>query len=1527
MTRTFKTSSRVVVLLAAVAAFSAPFTSFTVQAMDVTRGGDVHGSDVVDHREVTCPLTGISEKLNLELNLERYGKILEALGDLRQVYLRQELEKSGRSEHVAGSTQEGARGITARDHFLSAALRPATRRSEDEERIMALPDVIALHDKERQDFPEDDLQPRNRESTTIIPLHDKEREVFPEDDLLHSGKNLLLHKPSDSSGLNLENFNADDDEFLDREWKKPKLSGRRVSEHVESGSNSPWSRASAEPPPSRLRESPEDDFFGVNDPAQVVQKEERDILSKHREIFRSQALPHHSLDACLQKQYAFFQKRKGMALASGRQHDEGPTSDPLLRDKERQVQVFPEDDLQPRNRESTLLLLPPNNLPFLKFESGSSSRRSRAEIIENLCFPEKSKRDDHGDHDQLPMFFLSSGRPGRGAPSEKNGGGDDCMMQPSADSTNENKNYSVKYYHHGPRQARPPYHDHGPLLSSSYCHDWDHSYHVFCDNFFRDHDRSSLFYSNDRLSLLQKKVKEESVTKLFDHHVNIFRGKNTGANLDFSERRVGEHGHRDCRSLPFSTMVLEAMNPFINHARGHENAPLRIAARKDEDVEGVVRALLAKNYRPWVAGDRMMMNPAEVDPMMTNARDDHAGAETESSLRGVERQKDEGSHHGEKLDILKTDSPDRMMLPRGENENSLGLVPPQPDDVDMQIASEKEPLRSFVAMVDVLGVDEISVNSSPFLFFSNFYGHGTCKITAIKSLDAIKWKLGKEAPHALLKSGEMGIVTCEPVQPFLNRVDDPVSFSELGVEFFRTRTKGLEDSKLVMSGRIIVDMNTKKNRERYLLERQEEERARAPLLSLFERMKDGRLHDDKLLERTSIQQRTDFSTCGGTTNEENQHLEGRYYQDHDDDVVFDDPWNAGGQAKKAGDAELLTTPDSSMPEEKRPSATNGESQQSQLPGNDEESQEKPDTQLMMKASAGDLEGVRRLLAEPEVRKNVNARSAKKQTVGKTALAFAATMGHTQIVELLLAEMGNEINVNLGSVNIDKRTREPDWNSLGRTPLHSAAVRGYAGVVELLVERDDIDVNALAGSPRHTPLHAGAEAGHAKVVKALLKHRRIDVNALLQKEGDQLDGATPLLLAAREGHANVVRVLLEYNSEDSRRSTSPDNQEIDVNASLSTSGRTALLEAARKGRTEVVELLLERGEGLKVNETGSWSVDRNTSLGTALFAGIMIGYQGSPEKCRTQKFADGLPFLMETELQGREGVMVIRALIADKRVDVNMVGTVNGKKYTPLSLAAEMGDAETIRLLLEGRSNNKDIDVNKPFSHDDMMNHHEDQQQSALFIAASQGHLDIVDRLLKYPGIDPNVGANKGYLPQDYELESFQIGETPLFIAARKGHPDVVGRLLEHQNTNPNMGRVWDVDVFERLLSIMNPEASTNYIKAGRRKRNSHSGRIIEGCMTPLMIAASNGFADVVEVFLKDPRVDANLRMPKEIHGLRPTALLLAVGIDMKDKDKDKEVCKGRAEVVRTMINQRRDQKHVDFNLGIEDKTRIGIQIM
>ena len=122
--------------------------------------------------------------------------------------------------------------------------------------------------------------------------------------------------------------------------------------------------------------------------------------------------------------------------------------------------------------------------------------------------------------------------------------------------------------------------------------------------------------------------------------------------------------------------------------------------------------------------------------------------------------------------------------------------------------------------------------------------------------------------------------------------------------------------------------------------------------------------------------------------------------------------------------------------------------------------------------------------------------------GTSALVFAISSGHTEIVQML----------------IDSGAKSDSRNLDNLTALMVAAGTGASDIVKLLLEANaSIDLEDSDGA---TALHFAALNGHTNVVQQLVDR---NVNGDIPTE----DGLTPLMMAASQGHYEIVQLLCEH----------------------------------------------------------------------------------------------------------------------------------------------------------------------------------------------------------------------------------------------------------------------------------------------------------------------------------------------------------------------------------------------------------------
>ncbi|KAK8093512.1 hypothetical protein PG997_000197 [Apiospora hydei] len=243
---------------------------------------------------------------------------------------------------------------------------------------------------------------------------------------------------------------------------------------------------------------------------------------------------------------------------------------------------------------------------------------------------------------------------------------------------------------------------------------------------------------------------------------------------------------------------------------------------------------------------------------------------------------------------------------------------------------------------------------------------------------------------------------------------------------------------------------------------------------------------------------------------------------------------------------------------------------------------------------------------------------------RKALLTAIEQDHIEVAKELCRRHAN----NTVASSMDKGS----WESL----LWHAATTGDMAMAELLLQKN-VDVNGW-GPHAQRPLELAAMHGHDDMVQRLLLVENLDVNATASKW-------TALALAARDGHDAVVQKLLRVDN-------------IDPNAAcLDLTFFTPLQHAARHGHVASVELLLGH-ERLEVDKADSF---RRTALSLA---------------------AENRHTAVLEALIGKGASVTLTDNGGDRRFLRGRSRYGRSRGRTPLSYAAEKGNMDAVRLLIE-----------------------------------------------------------------------------------------------------------------------------------------------------------------------------------------------------------------------------------------------------
>lgn len=226
--------------------------------------------------------------------------------------------------------------------------------------------------------------------------------------------------------------------------------------------------------------------------------------------------------------------------------------------------------------------------------------------------------------------------------------------------------------------------------------------------------------------------------------------------------------------------------------------------------------------------------------------------------------------------------------------------------------------------------------------------------------------------------------------------------------------------------------------------------------------------------------------------------------------------------------------------------------------------------------------------------------------------------------------------------------DPLAAGVGGTPLWYAASRGSTEIVALLLDRK-ANLEAVE-STRRTPLYAAAEAGREDAARLLLD-RGAKVDAASRR------GETPLVAAVAGGHEPVARLLLSRGADPNRGSEE---------------GEPLVVMALRARSATLAADLLAHGADPDVNHAGRSLLDFAFEDESGALVEALVEHGVNPDV----RMARGMSALL-TALSMRH-LPAARA-IAKRANRVNDSDPDSG--LTPLMIAANLGDADLVRLLL------------------------------------------------------------------------------------------------------------------------------------------------------------------------------------------------------------------------------------------------------
>jgi ankyrin repeat protein len=367
---------------------------------------------------------------------------------------------------------------------------------------------------------------------------------------------------------------------------------------------------------------------------------------------------------------------------------------------------------------------------------------------------------------------------------------------------------------------------------------------------------------------------------------------------------------------------------------------------------------------------------------------------------------------------------------------------------------------------------------------------------------------------------------------------------------------------------------------------------------------------------------------------------------------------------------------------------------------------RPETRLQQAVVDNDQTLIRQLLDDKE---DPNVQNHH----GFTALHFAAALGYTDLVALLLSKKADP--------NI------PD-DLAHATPLHVAFTDNNPEIIELLVTHGaDVTTPDIYG---YTPLHSAA-AGNALETANILLQAGADTNTTTFEEteammrcGSTLKLSTPLHEAAMHGRAEMVQLLIQHGAP------------VDA---MTLDNKTPLNRALKYAHMEVAHILLQQGSDInKAREEGF--LCQAALKGDCEIAELLIASGADVNESVKIENKSGLFYItpLFCACQSQNSLPLVQLLVKHN-ARINDV-TIN--ESTPLIAAIEFGDMATVCFLIE-----QGADVNLA----------DTKGTTPLHMASFHNKIDIVKMLVEN-------GARIGVW--------LSTKETPLQIAIRENHHEL-----------------------------------------------------------------------------------------------------------------------------------------------------------
>ena len=396
---------------------------------------------------------------------------------------------------------------------------------------------------------------------------------------------------------------------------------------------------------------------------------------------------------------------------------------------------------------------------------------------------------------------------------------------------------------------------------------------------------------------------------------------------------------------------------------------------------------------------------------------------------------------------------------------------------------------------------------------------------------------------------------------------------------------------------------------------------------------------------------------------------------------------------------------------------------------------------------------------------------------------------------------------------------PETEARAEDHLHNTGLLQLAWLDDLegteFFVRHGADVNAK-NDWNETALTEAARHGSSRIVQTLISH---GANIEHPADGEW----TPLLQGVRDGRTEVVQILLQHGA----------NKEAPLK-----NGNTSLAEAGVRFHFNIARMLIEAGSSIETLDS-----TRCTPLLRAAFKGdeAMVRWllnRGASKEARDKNGSNAVFFATATAIVSGQ-TNTLKTLL-EFGISVDTKGNNN---YTSVSLAAQQGDYDCVKLLLDAGA-------------DPNLHGANGSGYTALAEASHHGRADVVKLLLDH-GAKWEIGSNSGF--------------SAVSVAAHNSRRAIIRILAEHGANLDQPGfshKNRDLSVTPIMRAAMKGDHQTVDVLAelgANLDARDAIGR------TALIIAASKNHEQCVSVLIQRG-ASVNLQSDKE-----ETALMMAAG--------------------------------------------------